>query len=234
MKKRHVIFDFDGTITDSFGPCSKDLMATAQRLGLPADEQVLALMAENYGLPTVELLNICWPRQKHEAFEQSILDANAKGHTPLFPGAENMLLELDRAGIGMSIFTGRQRSGVLPVLKAFGIDKFFSQVVTRDDVALGKPDPEGLNKIIGPLLANGMSGHSFRRRQQSRLCVRRKRRRRFRRRDRSGECHARTVHRARRAGRKYFKFFARPAELAGNIKNKPARAACRRRAGADP
>ena len=157
MKKRHVIFDFDGTITDSFGPCSKDLMATAQRLGLPADEQVLALMAENYGLPTVELLNICWPRQKHEAFEQSILDANAKGHTPLFPGAENMLLELDRAGIGMSIFTGRQRSGVLPVLKDFGIDKFFSQVVTRDDVALGKPDPEGLNKIIGPLLANGMS-----------------------------------------------------------------------------
>ena len=157
MKKRHVIFDFDGTITDSFGPCSKGLMETAKRLGMPADEKVLSLMAENYGLPTVELLNICWPRQKHEAFEQSILDANAQGHTPLFPGAENMLMRLDRAGIGMSIFTGRQKSGVLPVINDFGIAKFFAPVITRDDVAVGKPDPEGLKKIIDPLLAGGMA-----------------------------------------------------------------------------
>jgi len=155
MKKRHVIFDFDGTITDSFGPCSKDLMETAEKMGLPADEKVLSLMAENYGLPTAELLNICWPKQKHEAFEQSILDGNAKGHTPLFPGAENMLMALKKAGIGMSIFTGRQRSGVFPVLKDFGIDKFFSQVVTREDVAVGKPNPEGLMKIIGPLAEYG-------------------------------------------------------------------------------
>jgi len=67
-----------------------------------------------------------------------------------------MLLALDKAGIGMSIFTGRARLGVLPVLQDFGIDKFFKQVVTRDDVKIGKPDPEGLFKIINPLLSGGM------------------------------------------------------------------------------
>jgi phosphoglycolate phosphatase-like HAD superfamily hydrolase len=171
MKKRHVIFDFDGTITDSFGPCSKDLMETAKKMGLPADKKVLSLMAENYGLPTTELLNICWPNRAHEAFEQSIVDGNAKSHTPLFPGAENMLMTLEKAGIGMSIFTGRQRSGVFPVLKDFGIDKFFSQVVTREDVVVGKPNPEGLMKIIDPLIKHGFKKvrNCFCRRQPCRL-----------------------------------------------------------------
>lgn len=156
MKKRHVIFDFDGTITDSFGSCSRSLLAAAKKNSLPADETVLATISEYYGLPTTELLNLCWPGQNHAVFEQSILDANAAGHTPLFPGVENLFLTLQKAGIGMSIFTGRQTTGIWPVLKDFAIDKFFSRVVTRDDVKVGKPNPEGLNLIIEPLLAAGM------------------------------------------------------------------------------
>jgi len=157
MKKRHVIFDFDGTITDSFGPSSRALLDAARLAGLPFDEKVLATIAENYGAPTSMLLETCWPDQDREIFHQALRDFNKKEQTPLFPGAIEMLETLRRAKIGMSIFTGRKKIGVLPALEHFGIEKYFSPIICREDVETGKPDPEGLFKIIEPLINQGMS-----------------------------------------------------------------------------
>ena len=157
MKKRHVIFDFDGTITDSFGPSSRVLLEAAKRAGLPFDEKILATIAENYGAPTSALLETCWPKQDRKIFHQALLDFNEKEQTPLFPGTEKMLETIRRRGVGMSIFTGRKKIGVIPALKHFNIEKYFSPVICREDVATGKPDPEGLLKIIDPLVASGLT-----------------------------------------------------------------------------
>jgi len=156
MKKQYVIFDFDGTITDSFGPSSKVLLAAAKAAGLPSGDDILAVISEKYGVPTSALLESCWPKQDREIFYQALKDFNEKEHTPLFKEAESTLKAIANAGIGMSIFTGRLAIGIFPSLKFFNIDKLFASVICRDDVKIGKPDPEGLNKIIEPLIASGM------------------------------------------------------------------------------
>lgn len=161
MKKQHVIFDFDGTITDSFGPSSKVLLAAAKAAGLPSGDDILKTISEKYGAPTSALLESCWPKQNREIFYQALKEFNEKQHTPLFKEAEKMFATLAKAGIGMSIFTGRLAIGTFPSLKFFNIEKYFSSVICRDDVKAGKPDPEGLNKIIEPLVAAGVDKNAI-------------------------------------------------------------------------
>jgi len=161
MKKLHVIFDLDGTLANSFGPVATAFLAIADRAGLPCDEQVRSRLAENYGLPVTELLNVCWPGADHEIFERSLRGQDLSDRIPLFPSAKAVLSALDRDGIGMSIFTDRRRDDAFSALKSLAIDNFFVSVVTRDDVVNGKPDPAGLKRIADPLLANGMARASL-------------------------------------------------------------------------
>jgi HAD superfamily hydrolase (TIGR01549 family) len=157
MKKKHVIFDFDGTITDSFGPGSQVLLAAAERAGLPSGKDILSAIAENYGAPTSALLEQCWPGQNKELFYAALKEFNDKEHTPLFAGTISALDAIKGAGVGMSIYTGRQSIGTLPVLDFFKIKNYFSFIVCREDVKKGKPDPEGLNKIIASLAGAGLN-----------------------------------------------------------------------------
>lgn len=48
----------------------------------------------------------------------------------------------------LCIFTGRNRQELDHTLDRLGIRPFFKQIVTADDVAHGKPDPEGLLRIL--------------------------------------------------------------------------------------
>lgn len=51
-----------------------------------------------------------------------------------------------RAELG--IFTGRTREEMASALERFGVRAYFRRVVTTDDVARPKPDPEGLLRIL--------------------------------------------------------------------------------------
>lgn len=51
----------------------------------------------------------------------------------------------------LAIFTGRPKEEAKFALKRFGIEKYFKVVVTKENVKEGKPNPEGLLKIIAKL-----------------------------------------------------------------------------------
>lgn len=48
----------------------------------------------------------------------------------------------------LAIFTGRPRTDALHLLERFGVISLVSRVVALEDVARGKPDPEGLLRIL--------------------------------------------------------------------------------------
>lgn len=58
------------------------------------------------------------------------------------PGVETWLDRLHAAGIPCVIASSTHRENIVATLEVLGLEKFFSSLVTAEDVQHGKPDPE--------------------------------------------------------------------------------------------
>lgn len=102
-------------------------------MGIPANVS-LQIMIDHHDLDvTVEQLT----RESEEVFDR-ILTARL---APMF-GLPELLDALESASIPKSITTGSDRSFTRTVLGHFGYEPRFQFLLTSDDVAQGKPDPE--------------------------------------------------------------------------------------------
>lgn len=141
---RAVLYDFDGTLADStelIMQCWRHTMNT--HLGhCPPDEEWLS----GFGR-TLEDQIARFSRSDEE--QQAMLESYRAHQNELFdtalhpfPGAEATLAELARRGIRLAIVTSRMRRATLRGLDICGLASHFDVVVTPDDVANPKPDPE--------------------------------------------------------------------------------------------
>ena len=78
-----------------------------------------------------ELIN-----QKAGIFEQVVL----RGVTP-YSGVIELIQELSAKQIPLAISSGALRSDIMPILEQLDIKKYFSHIVTADDVPQSKPHP---------------------------------------------------------------------------------------------
>lgn len=62
---------------------------------------------------------------------------------------DGVLKKLKKYGLG--VFTGRPKEEAFYGLKRFNIQKYFNAIIVKEDVKEGKPNPEGLLKIIKKL-----------------------------------------------------------------------------------
>lgn len=67
---------------------------------------------------------------------------------PFFPGAARLVRGLAEAGVHLGIVSGALRDEVEGALDQEGLRGAFKVLVTADDVAASKPDPEGYRKGI--------------------------------------------------------------------------------------
>jgi beta-phosphoglucomutase len=84
-------------------------------------------------------------RRKHDAYQDL-----AFKHDMLYPGAIDVLHDLER-DCRLVIVTGASRKEVMPVLEHYRIATLFEQVIDSEDVAKGKPDPEGYLRGLNAL-----------------------------------------------------------------------------------
>jgi len=70
---------------------------------------------------------------------------------PLFPGAVELVRELAAAGRMLGIVSGALRDEVEGALRQSGLRSVFKTVITAEDVAEGKPDPEGYLRALEAL-----------------------------------------------------------------------------------
>ncbi len=72
---------------------------------------------------------------------------------PPFPGAFQLVREAAAAGLMLGVVSGALREEVQGALRQAGVAEMFKTLVTADDVAQGKPDPEGYRAALDALNA---------------------------------------------------------------------------------
>ena len=146
-RKRGAIFDWDGVIINSAAhhetswerlakECDKLLPENHFKRGFGMKNEVI--IPELLGWTTapveVRILSL-----RKEAIYREIV--REQGMTAL-PGVEVWLRRLKDAGIPCVIGSSTHRENITTTLGVLGLEDFFAEIVTAEDVKRGKPDPE--------------------------------------------------------------------------------------------
>jgi phosphoglycolate phosphatase len=140
---RFVVFDWDGTLSDSTAIIAHSLQQACRDLGEPMPDDIDARFVIGLGLAdAIRHVAPGLPRGRH-----SDLAARYRHHylardegISLYAGVQEMLAELDAAGFVLGLATGKTRAGLARALAQHPIGKHFA--VTRcADEGLPKPHP---------------------------------------------------------------------------------------------
>jgi beta-phosphoglucomutase family hydrolase len=150
------LFDWDGVVVDSscFHERSWDLLARENKKDLPPDHFKKGFGRTNhYIIPHI----LGWTKdpgeierlanRKEELYRQLVA---VDGIEPI-PGTREWLEELEKAGIPRIIGSSTHRLNIETVLEIASLKRFFSEIVSAEDVTHGKPDPEVFLKAADKL-----------------------------------------------------------------------------------
>jgi phosphoglycolate phosphatase len=156
MKNRFtlLVFDWDGTLMDSEARIVECVRASAQDLDLevPDDDSIRNII----GLGLSEAVTTLFPGADEQLvggvvdrYRYHFLIKN-QTPSPLFPGAEEVLQELQGRGYLLAVATGKGRAGLDRVLERTGLGDLFHATRCADET-FSKPHPEMLLQIMDEL-----------------------------------------------------------------------------------
>ncbi|MCI2956924.1 HAD hydrolase-like protein [Agromyces atrinae] len=139
-----VLFDLDGTITDS-APAITDSLAHMFRtleLPVPGESELLRYV----GPPLLDTLRALAGFNEEQALAAlAIYRENYVGHSvnaPVFPGVAGVLAQVHAAGIPLALATSKPESMAVPILEHAGLAEYFQVIcgATDDEVRSAKAD----------------------------------------------------------------------------------------------
>ena len=149
MKKKIIIFDLDGVLINSIKNMRIALKKTSKKTGTKLNFKEYT---KHLGLPFEEIMrkmniknNINLIKKNYESFSEENLNKIII--------EKNIITELNKLkkNYDLSVFTSINRRRTLKILNKY---KLFKCIITADDVKKGKPNPEGLKKIISYFKTN--------------------------------------------------------------------------------
>ncbi len=148
-----LVFDWDGTLSDSAGAIVAAIQAAARDLGLPVPDEARARHVIGLGLH--DALAYALPGlppaqypQLAERYRHYFLPHAAS--LPLFPGTREMLAALRARGHALAIATGKSHAGLARALAASELAGLFAATRAADQCA-PKPAPAMLLELLDEL-----------------------------------------------------------------------------------
>ncbi len=149
-----LLFDFDGTLLDSFSAHYKAYAATFAHFGIEITPDELI---RNYSPDWFQVYRAFGIPETQWAQADSIwLAAAAREEPLLFPGAHTGLQQL-HTRYQLGLVTAGSKDRVLRDLNKTNIAEFFQVIITGDDVTQTKPAPEGLLQALNHLQVDAKS-----------------------------------------------------------------------------
>jgi beta-phosphoglucomutase len=142
---RAIVFDFNGTLSDDEPILCEIFRSLFAEHGKPLSAR--EYYDELAGLSDPEVVRI-WLGPDHPDVDAVIAERVARYRAVLADGSSvhEHVREAVRYAAGrvpLAICSGAARAEIEPVLEAAGLAPLFRGIVSADDVAHGKPDPEG-------------------------------------------------------------------------------------------
>ena len=156
MRKRLIIFDFDGTLGDTRHTIVTTMQMTIKELQLPerSDDECSATI----GLPLVGCFKAMFPDLQTEQIQRCadtyrrIFNENQKTIKPqAFPHVAETLSALKELGFMLTIASSRSNASLSELTKSMGISEYISFLIGADNVENAKPAPEPVLKTLSAM-----------------------------------------------------------------------------------
>jgi phosphoglycolate phosphatase len=139
---RAVLFDFDGTLADSYAAITASVNFVRSRHSLPPLAK--STVKSRVGLGLLQLMADVVPGGDPQAdavvyhkHHPSVMYE----HTHLLPGVEQTLAQLHGAGMKMAVCSNKPVAITKSLLDSFGIARYFDVALGPEDSGKPKPDP---------------------------------------------------------------------------------------------
>jgi phosphoglycolate phosphatase len=157
---RGVIVDLDGTMVDTLGDFEAALNSMLAELDLPpvsrklvertvgkgSEHLIRSVLEHQLALPQVNaLMEPAW-----RIYQRHYLEING-AFSDVYPGVLTALQQWQGSGLQLACLTNKPLDFARPLLKAKGLDVFFTQVFGGDSFERKKPDPLPLHKTCEAL-----------------------------------------------------------------------------------
>lgn len=148
-----VIFDWEGTLSDTLGQVLDCVATQAKKLNFEPFDEKLARKSIDLGLVNA-IKRVFSHLDSQEQYE--LIDAvqeeltQRHGETYLMPGALDLIQKLQKANIELAIATNKGHQSLHLALVHSGLDSYFRTTRSASQTA-PKPDPEMLEQILTEL-----------------------------------------------------------------------------------
>lgn len=144
---RHFIWDFDGTLFDSYSLITEALSLALEEFGIRADKGQLYSELKIFVTKAVEKYMKMYGLGDElvKAFKKHLRDMENENLKP-YPNAAQLCREIVEMGGYNYLFTHRGASAV-DFLKSFGMAELFRECVTSENGFKRKPSPQAINYL---------------------------------------------------------------------------------------
>ena len=147
-----VLFDFDGTIMDTYEVIISSWQHTFKTID--GKERPVSEILKTIGEPLDYTIANLYPAADiGEVLEiyRSYHRDNFGERIKLFPGMKELLCSLKDKGYKLGLVTSRLTNTTMEGLEKYEIKEYFDVVITADDTTKHKPDPEPINTALEKL-----------------------------------------------------------------------------------
>jgi beta-phosphoglucomutase len=155
---RAIVLDFNGTLAQDDHVVAPLYVETFASVGVPLtveeyhrdlsalpDREVFELALARAGLPADEAHRDALVRTRVQGYLNAVASAQP------IDAAAIAFVRAASERVALAIVSGAFRREIEYVLNAAGLDEYFPVVVSIEDVANGKPDPEGFTRALAQL-----------------------------------------------------------------------------------